>query len=287
MRGLRVATLGLVAMMSLAGGVLADTARPWSKVTRPAAGPASAIGSAAAGCVAGAAELPLRGAGWQVLRPSRNRFWGHPATVAFVERLGAAAFREKWGTLLIGDMGQPRGGPMSSGHASHQNGLDVDIWFRLPVTPLEPEEVEEPREVAVVTPAGLDHARWTPAHARLIETAARSPEVDRLFVNPPIKAELCRTAGNDRAWLAKVRPWWGHEEHFHVRLGCPLGDGACTPQPAVPEGDGCGAELQSWLAKPTLPSPPDRPNHRNPTLPAACAAVLHQGGVKVLVKTGR
>ena len=281
MRGLLAPILAAGAVLALGGGVLADTARPWSQVQAPAPGPAAAIGSAAAGCVAGAVELPQQGPGWQVLRPQRNRFWGHPATIGLIERLGRRAAGETLGILLIGDIGQPRGGPMSSGHASHQNGLDVDIWFRLPARPLDAGELADPSEVAVVTKAGLDRRRWTPAHARLVELVARSPEVDRLFVNPPIKAELCRTAGPDRAWLAKVRPWWGHEEHFHIRLSCPAGNEACTPQPPVPEGDGCGAELQSWLAKPTLPSPPDRPNLRNPTLPAACAAVLHQGGVTV------
>jgi len=284
---MRGRSLVAAALMMAATAASADTARTWSEVARPTLGQAAAIGSAAAGCVAGAVELPLQGAGWQVLRPQRNRFWGHPATVAFVERLGGAAAAEQLGTILIGDMGQPRGGPMSSGHASHQNGLDVDIWFRLPIRPLSPTEIAAPSETAVVTLAGLDRARWTPAHARLVELAARSPEVDRLFVNPPIKAELCRTAGHDRAWLAKVRPWWGHEEHFHVRLSCPPGSGDCTPQKPVPDGDGCGAELQSWLTKPTLPSPPDRPNHRNPTLPAACAEVLHQGGVMAVSVKGR
>ena len=278
----------LAATLTMAtSAAFADTAKTWSKVTRPSPGPAAAIGSAAAGCVAGAVQLPLQGTGWQVLRPQRNRFWGHPATVGFVERLGAAAATEKLGTILIGDMGQPRGGPMSSGHASHQNGLDVDIWFRLPSRPLSPTEVAAPTETAVVTKAGLDRARWTPAHARLVELTARSPEVDRLFVNPPIKADLCRTAGRDRAWLAKVRPWWGHEEHFHVRLACPLGSDECTPQRPVPDGDGCGAELQSWLTKPTLPSPPDKPNYRNPTLPAACGEVLRQGGVMKASAKGR
>jgi len=270
-RFLAAAILGLAASAAQAGAP-----QEWSAAKVPTPEAAASIGSAAAGCVAGAVSLPRQGTGWQVLRPQRNRFWGHPATVAFVKRLAGAAAAERLGTVLVGDMGQPRGGPMSSGHASHQNGLDVDLWFRLPHEPLDADELAAPKGVAMVTLKGLDRNHWGSAQARLVELAARSPEVDRLFVNPPIKAELCRIAGRDRDWLAKVRPWWGHEEHFHIRLACPVGSDDCTPQHPVPDGDGCGAELQSWLAKPTLPSPPDRPNHRNPTLPAACRAVLHQ-----------
>ncbi len=38
------------------------------------------------------------------------------------------------GTVLIGDMGMPAGGRFNGGHASHQTGLDVDIFLQLPKT---------------------------------------------------------------------------------------------------------------------------------------------------------
>ena len=37
--------------------------------------------------------------------------------------------------FYVGDMAQPRGGPLPFGHASHQTGLDVDIWFTLTPRP--------------------------------------------------------------------------------------------------------------------------------------------------------
>ncbi|HEY1261378.1 MAG TPA: penicillin-insensitive murein endopeptidase, partial [Stellaceae bacterium] len=95
-----------------------------------APGPAEAIGAYGRGCLEGAVELPADGPGWEVMRPSRDRAWGHPALIAFIERVAPSLPAEAgWSGLLIGDMSQPRGGPMLTGHASHQIGLDADIWL--------------------------------------------------------------------------------------------------------------------------------------------------------------
>jgi penicillin-insensitive murein DD-endopeptidase len=92
------------------------------------------LGGYSRGCVAGAVQLPETGPTWQAMRLSRNRNWGHPDTIAFIERLSREAARQPgWNGLYIGDISQPRGGPMLTGHASHQIGLDADIWM-LPAT---------------------------------------------------------------------------------------------------------------------------------------------------------
>jgi penicillin-insensitive murein endopeptidase len=90
---------------------------------------ARSIGFYAKGCLAGATALPINGSTWQVMRLSRNRNWGHPKLVDFLERLASQAPKTGWTGLLVGDMSQPRGGPMLGGHASHQVGLDADIWL--------------------------------------------------------------------------------------------------------------------------------------------------------------
>ena len=201
------------------------------------------------GCIAGAEELPIDGPTWQVMRLSRNRNWGHPNLVKFLERLSAKAAKKGWPGLLVGDMSQPRGGPMITGHASHQVGLDADIWLTpMPDRTLTRAEREEMSATMVVADSRLDvdPKVWTPAHVEVIKMAAQDPAVERIFVNAAIKKALCRAAGSDREWLHKVRPWWGHDYHFHVRLACPPDSPACTPQAPLPPGDGCG-ELAWWF----------------------------------------
>ena len=249
-------------------------------LTLPSRAPATAaIGSYAKGCLAGGLTLPADGPGWQVMRPARNRAWGHPRLLAAIGAIARAAQAEGWPGILVGDMAQPRGGPMRTGHASHQIGLDVDIWLTpMPDRRLSAMEREQLSAVSMLVEGTrtADAARLTAAHRAVIRDAAKLPEVERIFVHPGIKQALCATAGEDRAWLAKVRPWYGHDAHFHVRLGCPPGESACRPQEPPPAGDGCDAELAWWLGEePWRPSttPPALPL-RLADLPAACAAVL-------------
>lgn len=249
----------------------------------PSPGRARPIGAYARGCLAGAVALPVDGPTWQVMRLSRNRNWGTPRLVAFIERLGANAKKVGWNGLLIGDMAQPRGGPMISGHSSHQIGLDVDIWFTpMPDHVLSREAREFDAAVNVVASdlTDVDPKVWTPAHTAVVRAAAEDSAVTRIFVNAAIKKEMCSEAGPDRGWLAKVRPWWGHSEHFHVRLSCPPDSPECKPQPPVPAGDGCGHALDFWFKPSVLhPPPPAVPSKPKPgitlaDLPAACRAVV-------------
>jgi penicillin-insensitive murein DD-endopeptidase len=248
--------------------------------TTPTDAPAKSIGFYAKGCLAGGVALPINGETWQVMRLSRNRNWGHPDLIQFIERLSENAAKVGWPGLLVGDMSQPRGGPMRTGHASHQIGLDADIWFTpMPDRELTPQEREEMSATDVVAANRLDvdPKIWTPQHAALIKATAEDPEVERVFVNAAIKKALCREAGSDRAWLQKVRPWWGHDYHFHVRLVCPADDHECTGQPASPPGDGCGKELDYWFTDAVLhPKPTAPPEHAMTLaqLPAACRQVL-------------
>jgi penicillin-insensitive murein endopeptidase len=215
------------------------------------------------------------------MRPSRNRAWGHPRLIAFVERVAAALPQANgWPGLLIGDLGQPRGGPMLTGHASHQIGLDGDIWFTpMPQQRLGREQRDEMSATNLVAADGLDvdPSVWSPVYRKLLELVARQPEVERIFVNPAIKRALCREAGTDRAWLNRIRPWWGHNYHFHVRLRCPAGETACENQPPPPAEDGCGKELAWWFTPEALhpPPPPQRVTSLPlSALPHACAALV-------------
>jgi penicillin-insensitive murein endopeptidase len=245
----------------------------------------AAYGSYAKGCLAGAVALPESGPTWQAMRLSRNRNWGHPETIDLVQKLSRVAAQQPgWSGLYVGDISQPRGGPMLTGHTSHQMGLDADIWLRpadnLNLSATQRENISS---ISMQRANGAyTNSQWTRAHHEIVKAAAKDPRTARIFIFPGAKVQMCKDEqGGDREWLRKVRPWYGHHYHFHVRLNCPSGATGCAPQDAVPPGDGC-AEAQEWVRNILNPPPPD-PNAPKPKpkreltmadLPRQCVAVL-------------
>ncbi|HEY1736307.1 MAG TPA: penicillin-insensitive murein endopeptidase [Methylovirgula sp.] len=256
----------------------------FSRETTPADLATRTIGFYSRGCLSGGIALPVNGPDWQVMRVSRNRYWGNPALIAFLERFAKKVPEvSSWPGILVGDMSQPRGGPMPSGHASHQIGLDVDIWLKpMPSRELSREEREEMMSTNVVRADGLDVDPnvWSQDDVAVIKAAAEDHAVQRIFVNAAIKKALCRDARGDRDWLNKVRPFYGHDYHFHVRLACPGNEKACEAQDPVVPGDGCDpAALSFWFSPGVLhwrppPSAKPRPALTLADLPAACRSVL-------------
>lgn len=249
----------------------------------PSAGPAVAIGNYSQGCAQGLVQMPESGPSWQSMRLSRDRHWGHPEMIGFLQGLSRAAQQAGWQGLYIGDISQPRGGPMTSGHASHQIGLDADIWM-LPPTSLRltPQQRENLSSVSVVANGGTTlSGNWTGGHMSIMRAAARDPRVERIFVDPVAKVAMCQMETGNRDWLRKIRPINNHDYHFHVRLNCPAGSICQRPNP-IPAGDGC-AEAQEWVniridpsrAKPSTPDPDYRHprTYRMSDLPSQCATV--------------
>ncbi|TCL71974.1 murein endopeptidase [Rhizobium sp. BK251] len=280
----------------VAGDVAAQQTAPspgsakalFGAVALPTTGSTQSVGYYAKGCLAGGEALPTDGPTWQAMRLSRNRRWGNPEMIALLERLSHdAAQYDGWPGLLVGDISQPRGGPMFNGHASHQVGLDADVWL----TPMPPRTLTaEEREALPFTTMlqknkflTVDPNVWTTAHARLLMRAASYPQVERIFVNPAIKKKMCDSWTGDRSNLGKLRPEYGHDSHFHIRLRCPPGAITCKPQAPVAAGDGCDKSLAWWFTKePWAPPPKPKPNAKPvkpretmvSDLPKACAAVL-------------
>lgn len=259
---------------------------PWAQVKSPSSGHQGPIGFYSAGCLDGASRLELTGRGYQVMRPSRNRNYGDAKLIQFIGSLSDQAFNEKIGVILVGDLAMPRGGPLPTGHASHQIGLDVDIWYLLDPRALERALSAVEREtISAVSFVDLDSQKvkkdlWTSAHTHLLKLAATHPDVERIFVNAAIKRELCDTLPeNDRAWLQKLRPWFGHDDHFHVRMKCPKGSTLCKAQESVPPGDGCvGNDLAWWFTDEAKAKekaqPAEAAARKMPVLAPECAAVL-------------
>ncbi len=276
--------LSLFFCLSLAAPAAADTIAKelFGYVPDASAQTAAAYGSYSKGCLAGGEQLAETGSTWQSMRLSRNRNWGHPDLVAFIERLSKKASRLKgWGGIYVGDMSQPRGGPMLTGHASHQIGLDVDIWMLPPDRlNLSARERENLSSISMRRDRGAYvNSKWTRQHMNILKAAAKDKAVARIFVFPGAKVQMCKDAKGNRDWLRKIRPWWGHHFHFHVRLNCPEGSKGCVNQAPPPPGDGCEA-AESWVQDILFPPPPDntprtpRPEIVMADLPNQCAAVL-------------
>ncbi len=249
----------------------------------PSDQPTKSISSSpSCGCIAGAVGLPINGEHWQIMRLQRNRRWGHPDLLTYIESLSKRAYSNGWNGLLVGDMSQPRGGPMKDGHASHQAGIDVDIWLdEMPNRILTNDERNIKMHASSLLKPGtneLDPHQWTDKRAQFIRHAAHDANVARIFVAPAIKRALCKCkdpSGRDTEWLRRLRPWWGHDDHIHIRLRCPKGEG-CTEQEAPPDGDGCGQEIDEWLMKTSKPIIDDdkHPTITVDSLPTECLKVL-------------
>lgn len=281
--------------VALAASAMAETKanQLFGAADRPTSNSPMPYGSYAKGCADGLVELPETGPTWQAMRLSRNRNFGHPVMIEYLVDLSQAARQIGWPGLYIGDISQPRGGPMTSGHASHQIGLDADVWMlppsRLNLTAAEREEISS---IPVRSADQRSVTRnWTPSHHALLKAAASDGRVDRIFVAAAVKIEMCRTATRaDRKWLQKIRPVAGHDTHFHIRLKCPRGARACETQtPSVSDlsngGDGCDETLMWWVSDEYLNPKPDpnaepAPRQRGPRdyvmadLPRQCRDVL-------------
>lgn len=213
----------------------------------PALALAEAIGGYSAGCQMNARALPGSGPGFYVIRSERQRYYGQPQMIHYLQDLGRRVDQAGLPPMLVGDIAMQRGGPFAYGHRSHQTGLDADIWLRSPPENPLPRQLETIAAVDMV-----DHrhyvltADFQDKQRQLIALAAQDHRVDRIFVHPLIKQALCQSHG-ESPWLRKIRPWFGHSSHFHVRLACPPGQTRCQPQAPVPAGTGCGAELAGWL----------------------------------------
>ncbi len=248
---------------------------------------AASFGSYAKGCLAGGMQLAETGPTWQAMRLSRNRNWGHPELIDMVQKLSrVAAAQPGWAGLYVGDLSQPRGGPMLTGHRSHQIGLDADIWMLPPKSlRLTRKQRENISSISTRRAKGAYvNESWTRAHHEILKAAAQDPRTARIFVFPGAKVQMCEDERGDRSYLRKIRPWYGHHYHFHVRLNCPKGVAGCVNQNPPPAGDGC-ADAREWQrnilnpppAKPRDPNaPPPKPRRELllADLPAQCKAVL-------------
>ena len=221
---------------------------------------AAVIGSYAKGASPAAIALPIDGPAWQAMRLSRNRVWG-PSGIGGLHR---AAGHRRARRRLAGPS-RRRHGTAAGRPDAHRPRLAPDRARRRPLADPDAGPAAQRRGTgndfgrlhapARRTNRGRDTVHRCPHR---LDQARVTRSAGRADLRPPgIKQALCARATGDRAWLNKVRPWWGHDAHFHVRLACPPGERLCRDQEAPPPGDGCGDDLAWWLTdEPWKPKPP-------------------------------
>jgi penicillin-insensitive murein endopeptidase len=127
---------------------------------------------------------------------------------------------------------------------------------------------------------------FSSSEIQILQHFASLPEVDRILVHFTLKRELCRRFGapdagssNTGEWIRKIRPWFGHDRHFHVRIRCPAGSPLCKDGEPIPAGNGCDSTLDWWWSDEARQDE-GKNLHRQqspvmPELPAACSQLLH------------
>ena len=234
-------------------------------------------GSYNLGCIANAQAFPLQGEHYVTQQWGPKRNYAAPQMIDYLTKLTARAKEAGLPPLIIGDLSAPRGGPYGkSNHASHMIGLDVDIPFGF--APDLPRTLTTPQSFYLVRNGRLTDS-FDAERIKLIYLAAQDERVERIFVAPRIKEGMCKLYAHDPTndkWLRRLRPWFGHREHMHVRLSCPPDSPYCVAQAATPAGNGCGEELRSWFLPPDPHAKPVKPKSKvKPQWPQQCKVLLH------------
>lgn len=212
------------------------------------------VGYYSLGCLEGGKSLPPSGPGFQVMRLSRGRFWGHPRLINFLKKTSKEILKKTNQKILVGDLGHAKGAPSLTGHNSHQSGLDVDIWFK---TISKDRDLDLAERETINAPSFLiskelvNEKLWTKTHFEILKTYASHKDVERIFINPAIKKLICTQKRNKFSLeeMAKIRPWYRHDDHFHVRLKCPPDSKECISQKAPALVDGCDESLDWWFTE--------------------------------------
>lgn len=236
-----------VAILFLLGGCshyLPDFAARLSN-RNPTNDRAEVIGEYSLGCLMGAKTFSGKEKGLLLSQTKRGRYWGHPDLIELLTQAGEH-FHKQNKKIIVGDLSMSRGGPTITGHNSHQNGLDVDVWFKMPnlsddisFSTLETEEMKPVENLE-------------DDQIKLIKFFANDSKVERIFINAGFKKKLCESTAHLKLTIEeqrKLRPWWGHDDHIHVRLVCPSDSKNCVAQKPIPPGDGCGEELNWWFSE--------------------------------------
>lgn len=177
----------------------------------------------------------------------REKFYGTEELLNVIKDIAhfSKSVLEGSETIQVGDLSAVYGGN-APGHASHQNGLDVDMVYLTKKSKLQNPEASFWEEEFIYNGKITDNFD-TKRNLDLFNYIVHKHPVRRIFVDQLIKDHLCTYASkqgliNDEKiieTLRRLRPAKLHTNHFHLRLTCPKDDAECIEQVEVPEGSGC------------------------------------------------
>jgi murein endopeptidase len=204
----RVAALAVAGIAALASGAPAQDPPVVPVAPSYPAQPSLAAGRPTAGRLVRGVQLPVEGTDYLTWDPALKRVpdrgwrrWGTDRLVRVLLRV-LADYRyahPEAPRVLVGDLSRPHGGEFGRrfggrGHASHQNGLDVDVYY-----PRRDRMARPP-----LRPSYIDHALATDLLERFVAAGARY-----VFVGPHTGL---------RGPRGIVRPLRAHDDHMHVRI---------------------------------------------------------------------
>jgi penicillin-insensitive murein endopeptidase len=233
--------------------------------------PGTSIGSPTDGHLVGGAHL----ASSPYLRiypvyASSDVRWGVEPLVGLIDRAAKSVHKQVPDAILsVGHLSKAGGGELDR-HASHESGRDADIGFYVKNAAGKP--IVADHMVAFVGDgtapswpgAHFDDARnWSlvsaivgDGHAKVTHIFVATPIRERLLsyatkigASPAIRAKAAEV-------LAQPRGSLPHDDHFHVRIGCPSGMDKCIELPlAKHHGHGGAMASHGHPAHPTSNAP--------------------------------
>lgn len=213
----------------------------------PTPGDSESLGGYSLGCLRGGKTFKGNENGIVISQSRRGRFWGHSQLIDLLTELGEFSYQRHKKFLILGDLSLSRGGPTFGGHSSHQNGLDVDIWFEVLSKKPHWDWIETQEMKTVLTKTGFNKD-FGKVQISILDYLSQDERVARIFVHPKIKKFLCENKKIKSDGLRKIRPWYGHDDHLHLRLKCSPKDKECVDQKEPEEGDGCD-QLDWWFSE--------------------------------------
>jgi len=190
--------------------------------------------------------LPADGPNWQAMRPSRNRAWGLPVLIQLMRSASGKLPAAGWAGLLVGDIAQPRGGPMLTGQARIRSARCRHLADADAAAPVEPRRARRDAGDQWSSQRMAMISMRRPGRCQHRRVPRRSPRAWGRTHIPSTRRSAARCAARlvptGTGWT-KIRAWWGHNYISTFASPVRTAQAECRSQALPPPGEGCGKEF--------------------------------------------